>query len=68
MPDTSWEEKRDDLCTATLSDFNNAMDRFFTKVDAERKKLNMSDFDVFHALEHGYGDVIAAEWQGWISG
>lgn len=68
MADASWEEKRKGLNGSIKGHFDDAMDRLFTRVDEERRKLNMSDFDVFHALEYGYGDVIAAEWQDWISG
>lgn len=68
MPDAGWVERRSILNRSIKGHFDTAMDRFFTKVDEERRKLNMSDFDVFHALEHIYGEDIAAEWQDWLSG
>jgi len=50
-----------------LSDWDRAMDRFFENVDAKRKAEDLSDGEVYTALDEGYGFEVAEAWMEWIS-
>lgn len=53
------------LSDAVISDWDQAMDRFFTAVSREALKRNLTSPEVADALAHGYGHDVADEWREW---
>lgn len=60
--------KSADFANLVLADWDSAVGRFFDAVDEQREQLGMSDEDVRHALDIGYGDAVADAWTEYVGG
>lgn len=66
---TDWTEDKikasKSLINAVLSDWDLAMDRFFNRVDRERVERGLTETEVWHAMDEGYGFEVAEAWSEW---
>lgn len=61
-------DKLSSFANAVLYDWQDAMQRFFEKVEDRRERDGLSEDDVRRALDIGYGADVADAWSEWIEG
>lgn len=63
---TAPDPKIGAFANAVLPDYEEAMDRFFDKVQTKALSEGLTDAEVVAALTRGYGYEVSEAWTDWI--
>lgn len=59
--------KRKAFANLILPDWEDAVEKFFSRIADKAKREELSPKDVYMSLLHGYGQEIADEWAEWYN-